>query len=100
MMVAGGFMPRAAMRPGRVASVPVSVSWQGRVAQRTAMAGVSGERPWAISSRAISGNVVRPIKITSVSASPTLLQSMPATACPVTKLTAEVCSRCVSGTPV
>ncbi len=68
MMVAGGFMPRAAMRPGRVASVPARVSWSGRVAQRTAMAGVSGERPRAISSRAISGNVVRPMKITSVSA--------------------------------
>ena len=52
------------------------VCWSGRVAQRTAMAGVSGERPLAISSRAISGNVVSPMKITSVSAWPTLAQSI------------------------
>ena len=72
-IVAGGFMPCAAIIPGSVASVPARVSWSGRVAQRTAIAGVSGERPRAISSRAISGNVVRPMKITSVSAWPTLL---------------------------
>ena len=51
MMVAGGFMPCSAMRPGSVASVPQRVSWSGRVAQRTAMAGVSAARPRAISSR-------------------------------------------------
>ena len=61
---------------GREASVPAMVSWSGRVAQRTAMAGVSGERPWAINWRAISGNVVSPMKITRVSAWPTLAQSM------------------------
>ena len=37
---------------------------------------------------------------TSVSAWPTLAQSIASTAWPVTKVTAEVCSRCVSGTPV
>jgi hypothetical protein len=92
-MVAGGFMPRAAIRPGSVSSVPVTVSWSGRVAQRTAMAGVSGARPLAISARAISANVVSPMKITSVSAWPSLFQSIAFTAWPVTKVTAEVCSR-------
>ena len=35
-----------------------------------------------------------------VSAAPTLLQSIASTLWPVTNVTAEVCSRCVSGTPV
>ena len=38
------------------------------MAQRTAIAGVSGDRPRAVNSRAISANVVSPMKITSVSA--------------------------------
>ncbi len=100
MMVAGGFMPRSSTIPGSVASVPVSVCWSGRVPQRTAMAGVSRSRPRAINSRAISPKVVRPMKITSVSDMPTRSQSIAPTAWPVTKVTAEVCWRCVRGTPV
>ena len=41
-----------------------------------------------------------PMKITSVSVPPTLLQSMPSASWPVTNVTTLVCSRCVSGTPV
>ena len=98
MMVAGGFIP--ASMPGSSDRVPTMVCWSGRVAQRTAIAGVSGERPLAISWREISGNVVSPMKITSVSAWPTLAQSIACAECPVTKVTAEVCSRWVRGTPV
>jgi len=41
----------------------------------------------------------QPMKITSVSDCPTLLQSAASTSCPVTKVTADESPRCVSGTP-
>ena len=51
-------------------------------------------------SAAISWIEKIPMKITSVSDWPTLLQSMPATSWPVTNVTTLVCARCVSGTPL
>ncbi len=54
------------------------------------MAGVCGERPRAMISRAIALKVVNPMKMTSVSAAPTLSQSISETACPVTNVTTEV----------
>ena len=46
------------------------------------------------------GDVVEPHEDHQGLGVPTLAQSIASTSCPVTKVTAEVCSRCVSGTPV
>ena len=50
----------------RVASVARVVCWSGRVPQRTAAAGASGERPAAMSRAAICGHRPTPMRMTMV----------------------------------
>src|SRR5205823_2661819 len=67
-------------------------------------AGVSGSRPWAISSRAIGPRFPSPMRMTSVSTPrASRLQSTrdapPASWCPVTTANEDATPRCVKGMP-
>ena len=90
-----------AIRPGSVASVPVErllIGPRGPAHGHRGRLGDAAVRDQL--ARRSRRRCVSPMKMTSVSTWPTFAQSIASTSWPVTKVTAEVCSRCVSGTPV